>query len=79
MANDPDRMRDDTSGSPMRGEGDMTDDRMGEGGGSRERGPREGGAGEDMNRDDVRGIAEGDEEFDETEDMDEEEEEEEEL
>ena len=75
MANDRDRMTDDRSdSSPMRGEGDM-----GGGGGSRERGPREGGTGENMNPDDVRGIAdEGVEELDDTEDMDEEEEEEEE-
>ena len=78
MANDRDRMTDDRSGSsPMRGEGDMSDDRMG-GGGSRERGPGEGGTPEDMNRDDVRGIADEDEELDEAEEMDDEDEEEEE-
>jgi hypothetical protein len=76
MANDRDRMTDDRSGGGMGPEGGMRDDRMGGGGGTRERGPREetGDRG-DMNRDDVRGIAEeADEEFDDTEEMDDEEE-----
>lgn len=78
MANDRDRMTDDSSsGEGMGRERGMGDDRMGGGEGSRERGPREGtGNREDMNRDDVRGIApEADEEFDDTEEMDDEEEE----